>query len=68
MCSSTSEFWSGEVSLTVNKGGSFGGYAIELDTHLATVLNGREGQKISPSEMTKRLWQYVKKHNLGKKN
>jgi len=56
------------VSLTVNKGGSFGGYAIELDTHLATVLNGREGQKISPSEMTKRLWQYVKKHNLGKKN
>ncbi len=57
-----------EVSLTPNKRGSFGGYGIELDEPLATVLGGREGQKISPSEMTKRLWQYVKRHNLGKKN
>ena len=56
-----------EVRLTVSKKGSFGGYGIELDTPLATVLGGREGQKISPSEMTKRLWQYVKRHNLGKK-
>ncbi len=56
-----------EVRLTVSKKGSFGGYGIELDSPLATVLGGREGQKISPSEMTKRLWQYVKRHNLGKK-
>jgi len=52
----------------VSKKGSFGGYGIELDTSLATVLGGKEGQKISPSEMTKRLWQYIKRHNLGKKN
>jgi chromatin remodeling complex protein RSC6 len=57
-----------EVNLTPNKRGSFGGYGIELDTNLATVLGGREGQKISPSEMTKRLWAYVKHHNLGKKS
>ena len=60
--------WAKEVSLTTNKRGSFGGYGIELDEHLATVLGGREGQKISPSEMTKRIWQYVKRHNLGKKS
>jgi len=60
--------FSEEVRHTVSKKGSFGGYGIELDTHLATVLGGKEGQKISPSEMTKRLWQYVKRHNLGKKD
>ncbi len=57
-----------EVNLTPNKKGSFGGYGIELDSALATVLGGREGQKISPSEMTKRIWAYVKHHNLGKKS
>jgi len=57
-----------EVNLTPNKRGSFGGYGIELDSALATVLGGREGQKISPSEMTKRLWSYVKRNNLGKKS
>jgi chromatin remodeling complex protein RSC6 len=57
-----------EVNLTPNKRGSFGGYGIELDSALATVLGGREGQKISPSEMTKRIWAYVKHHNLGKKS
>ncbi len=39
-----------------------------MDSALATVLGGREGQKISPSEMTKRLWNYVKRNNLGKRN
>jgi chromatin remodeling complex protein RSC6 len=57
-----------EVNLTPNKRGSFGGYGIELDSALATVLGGKEGQKISPSEMTKRIWAYVKRNNLGKKN
>jgi chromatin remodeling complex protein RSC6 len=57
-----------EVNLTPNKRGSFGGYGIELDSALATVLGGKEGQKISPSEMTKRLWSYVKRNNLGKKS
>ncbi len=52
-----------EVNLTPNKKGSFGGYGIELDSALATVLGGREGQK-----MTKRIWAYVKHHNLGKKS
>jgi chromatin remodeling complex protein RSC6 len=57
-----------EVNLTPNKRAPFGGYGIELDSALATVLGGREGQKISPSEMTKRLWNYVKRNNLGKRN
>jgi len=57
-----------EVNLTPTKKASFGGYGIELDSALATVLGGREGQKISPSEMTKRIWAYVKHHNLGKKS
>jgi SWIB/MDM2 domain len=56
-----------EVNLTPTKK-AFGGYGIELDSALATVLGGREGQKISPSEMTKRLWNYVKRNNLGKRN
>ncbi|HZY95417.1 MAG TPA: SWIB/MDM2 domain-containing protein [Candidatus Bathyarchaeia archaeon] len=56
------------MSLTPNKRGSFGGYGIELDENLANVLGGHEGQKISPSEMTKRIWAYVKRHNLGKKS
>ncbi|TMI29335.1 hypothetical protein E6H16_02915 [Candidatus Bathyarchaeota archaeon] len=53
---------------TTSKRGSFGGYGIELDSNLASVLGGREGQKVTPSDMTKRLWQYIKRHNLGKKN
>ncbi len=57
-----------EVSLTPSRRAPFGGYEIELDEPLATVLSGREGQKISPPEMTKRLWDYVKRHNLGKRN
>ncbi len=55
------------MKISTNKRGSFGGYGIQLDEKLATVLSGREGERISPSEMTKRLWQYVKRHNLGKK-
>jgi len=58
----------GEVNATTNKKGNFGGYGIQLDEHLATVLGGREGQKVSPSEMTKKLWQYIKSHHLGTKN
>lgn len=61
-------FWAGEVNVTPSKKGSFGGYGIELDSALATVLGGREGQKVSPSEMTKRLWNYVKRNNLGKRS
>jgi len=53
---------------TTSKRVSFGGYGIELDSNLASVLGGREGQKVTPSDMTKRLWQYIKRHNLGKKN
>jgi len=67
-CGPISYYFLEGVKQAVSKKGSFGGYGIELDTPLATVLGGREGQKISPSEMTKRLWQYVKRHNLGKKD
>ncbi len=56
------------MSLTPNKRGSFGGYGIELDENLANVLGGHEGQRVTPSEMTKKLWAYVKRHNLGKKH
>ncbi|GEM_PF-2086638 len=68
LCLVSNVFRFREVNLTPNKKASFGGYGIELDSALATVLGGREGQKISPSEMTKRIWAYVKHHNLGKKN
>ena len=42
----------------------FGGYHIVPDEHLAKIIG--KG-KATPSEMTKKLWQYVKGHKLARK-
>jgi len=43
---------------------AFGGYHIVPDQHLAKIIG--KG-KVSPAEMTKRLWRYVKKNRLARK-
>lgn len=43
----------------------FGGYKIYPDEDLARVIGTRD--PVSPSEMTKRIWRYVKFKRLGKK-
>jgi len=42
----------------------FGGYQITPDEHLAKIIGSGA---VSPSEMTKKIWQYIKKHDLSKK-
>jgi len=46
------------------KGGNFGGYKIIPDETLGAVIGKKP---VSPAEMTKNLWAYVKKHKLAKK-
>jgi len=41
----------------------FGGYHIVPDEHLAKVIG--KG-KVTPSEMTKKLWAYIKKKRLAR--
>jgi len=48
----------------VAKKKAFGGYHIVPDEHLAKII-GKE--KASPSEMTKRLWAYIKRNKLSRK-
>jgi len=43
---------------------AFGGYHIVPDEHLAKII-GRG--KVSPAEMTKKLWQYIKAKKLARK-
>ena len=43
---------------------AFGGYHIVPDEHLSKIIG--KG-KVTPSEMTKKLWQYVKGHKLARK-
>ena len=54
------------VKKTAKKGkkNAFGGYRIVADEKLAAVIGAGEH---TPSEMTKKIWQYIKKHNLSKK-
>lgn len=52
----------GEKMATKKK--AFGGYQIKPDEHLAKII-GKNA--VSPSEMTKKLWQYVKAKKLAKK-
>lgn len=42
----------------------FGGFQIKPDEKLAVII-GKNA--VSPSEMTKKIWQYIKSHNLAKK-
>ncbi|MEM5778491.1 MAG: SWIB/MDM2 domain-containing protein [Candidatus Aenigmatarchaeota archaeon] len=43
---------------------AFGGFHIVPDEHLAKIIG--KG-KFSPSEMTKKIWEYVKKNKLARK-
>jgi len=43
---------------------AFGGYHIVPDEHLAKIIG--KG-KVSPSEMTKKLWKYVKAKKLARR-
>lgn len=45
----------------------FGGYSVSFKGRKETMEDVFGGKPIPPSEMTKRLWAYVKKHGLGAK-
>ena len=42
---------------------AFGGYHIVPDVHLAKIIGKAN---VTPSEMTKKLWAYIKSHKLAK--
>lgn len=44
---------------------AFGGYGITVDDNLSKVLDKKKGSKVTPAEMTKFIWAYVKKNKLG---
>jgi hypothetical protein len=46
---------------------NFGGYAISFEGCTESVEDVFGDQPIGPSEMTKKLWQYVKKRGLASK-
>lgn len=43
---------------------AFGGYQIKPDATLAMIVGKKP---VSPSEMTKKIWQYIKKKKLARK-
>jgi len=43
---------------------AFGGYQIKPDENFAKIIGNKP---VTPSEMTKKIWQYIKKKRLGKK-
>jgi len=45
----------------------FGGYAISFKGATDTLEDVMGAKPISPSEMTKKIWAYVKRKRLGKK-
>jgi chromatin remodeling complex protein RSC6 len=47
----------------VTKKKAFGGYHIVPDEHLAKIIG--KG-KVSPAEMTKKLWKYIKAKKLAR--
>ena len=53
---------------TTTKKKAFGGYAICFKGCDDTLEDVMGTAPIAPSEMTKRLWKYVKKHSLGNKD
>lgn len=46
---------------------AFGGYAISFAGRRDTIEDIMGSKPIAPSEMTKKIWAYVKKHNLSNK-
>jgi hypothetical protein len=49
------------------KKAAFGGYAIDFKGRTDTMEAVFGNKPVSPSDMTKKLWAYVKRHRLGKK-
>lgn len=49
------------------KKAAFGGYAINFKGCMHTMEAVFGNKPVSPSDMTKKLWAYVKKHRLAKK-
>lgn len=45
----------------------FGGYTISFKGRTETVENVFGSGKITPSEMTKKIWEYIKKNKLSSK-
>ena len=45
----------------------FGGYTISFKGRTETVEKVFGSGKITPSEMTKKIWQYIKKNKLSSK-
>jgi chromatin remodeling complex protein RSC6 len=43
---------------------SFGGYRIRPDAKLGAIVGNKP---VTPAEMTKKIWQYIKRHKLGSK-
>jgi chromatin remodeling complex protein RSC6 len=41
---------------------AFGGYHIKPDAHLAKIIGHKA---VTPSEMTKKIWTYIKKNKLA---
>jgi chromatin remodeling complex protein RSC6 len=48
-----------------SKKGAFGGYTISFKGESATLETVFGVKPLPPSEMTKKLWAYVKRHNLS---
>lgn len=46
---------------------AFGGYAVNFKGRKESMEDVFGSKPIAPSEMTKKLWAYVKKHELGGK-
>ncbi len=49
------------------KKAAFGGYAIHFKGCSDTIESVMGSAPIGPSEMTKKIWEYVKRKKLGKK-
>ena len=49
---------------TKKKGKAFGGYMIKPDANMAKIIGNKP---VSPSQMTKKIWAYIKKKRLAKK-
>jgi hypothetical protein len=52
-------------SSTKNKKPAFGGYAIDFTGRTETVEQVFGKKPIAPSEMTKKIWNFVKSNNLS---
>ena len=49
---------------TKRKKAAFGGYKIHPDAHLGKIIGHKA---VAPSEMTKKLWGYIKKKKLARR-